>query len=115
MISTIMQESKYIADTVEQKYVAESGKAFKVGVFWACSRDLARDIPNNLQEIKKKNSKDDENFSTKIFLIRKSIIANMLLFHRMVLFVCHYHCSGCLRKQQSFLLLLSQPSRTRTT
>ena len=51
MISTIMQESKYIADTVEQKYVVESGKAFKVGVFWACSRDLARDIPNNLQEI----------------------------------------------------------------
>ena len=57
MISTIMQESKYIADTVEQKYVVESGKAFKVGVFWACSRDLARDIPNNLQEIKKKKLK----------------------------------------------------------
>ena len=75
-----MQESKYIADTVEQKYVVESGKAFKVGVVWGCSRDLARDIPNNLQEISG-NSEDAENFSTKIFIIRKSIIAYMLLYH----------------------------------
>ena len=68
MISTIMQESKYIADTVEQKYVVESGKAFKVGVFWACSRDLARDIPNNRQEISKKTQKVMKTFQQKYSL-----------------------------------------------
>ena len=84
-----MQESKYIADTVEQKYVVESGKAFKVGVVWAFStwHETFQTIFKKFQE----NSKDDENFSTKIFLNRKSIFANMLLFHRMVVFVCHYH------------------------
>ena len=53
-----MQESKY--DTVEQKYVVESGKAFKVGVVWACStwHETFQTIFKKFQE----NSKDDENF-----------------------------------------------------
>ena len=85
-----MQESKYIADTVEQKYVVESGKAFKVGVVWGCFtwHETFQTIFKKFQE----NLKDDENLSTQKIFIRKSIIAYMLLFHKMVVFVCHYYC-----------------------
>ena len=84
-----MQESKYIADTVEQKYVVESGKAFKVGVVWGCPtwHETFQTIFKKFEE----NSEDDENPSTTIFLNWKSIIANMFLSHRMVAFVCHYY------------------------
>ena len=61
-----MQESKYIADTVEQKYVVESGKAFKVGVVWGCFtwHETFQTIFKKFQEISRK-LKDDEKFSTK--------------------------------------------------
>ena len=67
-----MQESKYIADTVEQKYVVESGKAFKVGVVWGCSS-----WHETFQTIFKKFQKNSKMMKT--FQQKYSLFANPLL------------------------------------